>query len=225
MLRKHWVLGLLAVQVIVFLLLISLFMTQPSASASPSAAPVSAPADAPEAMPDAQAAVPGQYIWSYAAKFVCGWQQPAPAGANPQGEFTVKPGNYATDINIHNPNYKQVPIRKKFIITVQNGQAIANEPAQVEPRRIVTMTLGADMVTMDDCNNLWKYSFPAGPPPGQMPLTIGYLVVLSPVDLDVDVVYTANAPGDMATTPTGVSIDVERVAGKRVYLPAGVLPN
>lgn len=221
MLRRHWVLGLLAAQVLVFLLLISLFMSQPSASASPSTAPV----NAPEAMPAAQAAVPGQYIWSYAAKFVCGWQQPAAPGANPQGEPTVKPGNYATDINIHNPNYKQVPMRKKFIITVQNGQALANEPAQVEPRRIVTMTLGADMVTMDDCNNIWKYAFPAGPPAGQMPLTIGYVVVLSPVDLDVDVVYTANAPGDLATAPTGVSIDVERVAGKRVFLPAGILPN
>ncbi len=221
MLRKHWVLGLLTVQVVVFLLLISLFLREPAANAAPTSAPEAAPADAPQA----QAAVHGQYVWSYAAKFVCGWQQPTAAGVNPQGEPTVKPGNYATDINIHNPNYKQVPMRKKFIITVQNGQALANEPAQVEPRRIVTMTLGADMVTMDDCNNLWKYSFPAGPPPGQMPLTIGYLVVLSPVELDIDAVYTANAPGNLAIEPTGVSIDVERVTGKRVFVPFGALPN
>ena len=30
-----------------------------------------------------------------------------------------------------------------------------------------------------------------------MPVFIGYLVVLSPVELDVDVVYTANTPGDL----------------------------
>ena len=114
----------------------------------------------------------------------------------------MKPGNYATDINIHNPNYKQVPLRKKFIVTVQNGQAVANEPAQTEPRNVVTMTLGADFATMDDCNNLWKYSFPAAPPAGPMPLTIGYLVILSPVELDVDVVYTAGAPGAFNVAPS-----------------------
>jgi hypothetical protein len=38
------------------------------------------------------------------------------------------------------------------------------------------------------------------------------------------VVYTANAPGDLATAPTGISIDVERVTGKRVFRPTGALP-
>jgi hypothetical protein len=144
-------------------------------------------------------------------------------GAIITGETTLKPGNYATVINIHNPIYKQVPLRKKFIVEMVGSQPFAMEPQQTEPRNVVTMTLGADMVTMDDCNNLWKYSLQT-PPPGQMPVFIGYLVVLSPVDLDVDVAYTANAPGDLHTAPTGVSIDVERVAGKRVFLPAGILP-
>lgn len=220
MFRKYVVPVLLVVQVLVFLLLASVFVRQPSASAAPDAAPPAAPQDAPQA----QSAVKGQYAWSYAAKFVCGWQQPTAAGVNPQGEFIVKPGNYATDINIHNPNYKQIPLRKKFIVTVQNGQAVANEPAQVEPRAIITMTLNADMVTMDDCNNLWKYSFPAVPPTGPMPLTIGYLVILSPVELDVDVVYTAGAPGAFNVAPTSTAIDVERVTGKRVFIPTGALP-
>ena len=57
-----------------------------------------------------------------------------------------------------------------------------------------------------------------------MPVFIGYLVILSPLELDVDVVYTANAPGDLAVAPTGVSIDVERVTGKRVFIPTGALP-
>ncbi len=39
------------------------------------------------------------------------------------------------------------------------------------------------------------------------------------------VVYTSNAPGDLATPPTGISIDVERVTGKRVFVPFGALPN
>jgi hypothetical protein len=34
----------------------------------------------------------------------------------------VKPGNYATDINIHNPGYRPTPLRKKFLVLVENGQ-------------------------------------------------------------------------------------------------------
>jgi hypothetical protein len=63
---------------------------------------------------------------------------------------------------------------------------------------------------------------PAFPPP----LIIGYLVILSRTELDVDAVYTAAAPGastDGAPVPSnGISIDVERVTGKRVYVPAGI---
>jgi hypothetical protein len=220
MLRKYLIVGLLIGQVVLIAVLISVFLQRPdAASASNVSAPSSSPADAPQA----QATVAGFYMWSYAAKFVCGYQQAVQPGAIITGETTLKPGNYATVINIHNPIYKQVPLRKKFIVEMVGSQPFAMEPQQTEPRNVVTMTLGADMVTMDDCNNLWKYSFPT-PPPGQMPVFIGYLVILSPVDLDVDAAYTANAPGDLHIAPTGVSIDVERVTGKRVFLPAGILP-
>lgn len=225
MLRKHWVLGLLIGQVVVFLLLISLFVRQPAVTAAPEAVPEAAPVDAPQA----QVSAAGQYVWSYAAKFVCGYQRHAAAGATVAGEPIVKPGNYATEINIHNPNYKQVPLRKKFLVLVNlvNPQNpwIIREPNQVEPMKVITMTLGPDYATMDDCNNLWTLTYPGVPLPTPMPVFIGYLVVLSPLELDVDVVYTSNAPGDLATPPTGVSIDVERVTGRRIFLPFGALPN
>ena len=87
------------------------------------------------------------------------------------------------------------------------------------------MTLGPDFATMDDCNNLWTLTYPSVPVPTPMPVFVGYLVVLSPLELDLDVVYTANAPGDRTVAPTGISIDVERVTGKRVFVPFGALPN
>ena len=211
--RKYLIPALLVVQVVVFLLLASVFIRQPAASASSAAAP--------QDRPQEQLAANGTYLWSYAAKFVCGQQAPLPQGA--PGEPVVKPGNYASDINIHNPSYRLVKLDKKFIVMVENGQAIAAEPQSTEPRRIITMTLGADMATMDDCNTLWKYIFPTGVP-SPRPLTVGYLVILSPTDLDVDVVYTAAAPGDVATLQQSDSIDVERVTGKRIFVPAGVLP-
>jgi hypothetical protein len=225
MFRKYLVPVLLVVQVLVFLLLASLFVRQPSASAANDAAP----ADAPQAAPQAQTAVKGQYVWSYAAKFVCGFQDINPAGVAAPGEPVVKPGNYASEINIHNPNYKQIPLRKKFLVLVnqQNPQNpwIIREPQQVEPLRVITMTLGPDYATMDDCNNLWHLTYPGTPLPSPLPVFIGYLVILSPLELDVDVVYTANAPGSLTVAPTGVSIDVERVTGKRVFVPYGALPN
>lgn len=211
--RKFVVPVLLVAQVIVFVLLASVLARQPAASASGAAAPQDRPQD--------QLAPNGQYLWSYAAKFVCGQQAPLQGTV---GEPVVKPGNYATDINIHNPNYRvQARLDKKFLVMVFNGQAIAAEPNSTGTRRVITMTLGADMATMDDCNTLWKYIYPTGAPPGR-PLTVGYLVILSPIDLDVDAVYTAGAPGDVAVVQQSISIDVERVTGKRVFVPAGTLP-
>ncbi|HSD85577.1 MAG TPA: hypothetical protein VLG46_17075 [Anaerolineae bacterium] len=212
MLRKYSVPVLLFTQVIIFLLLLSVFLQQPAASASGESAP--------QDMPQAQIISHGQYVWSYAAKFVCGFQRTAEPGQVPPGEPILKPGNYATEINIHNPAYKQTPLRKKFLVLVNNQEAI-REPSQIAPTKIMTMTLGADYATMDDCNNLWRLTYPTAPLPSPMPVFIGYLVILSPLELDVDVVYTANAPGDLATPPTGISIDVERVTGKRVFLPTG----
>ena len=211
--RKFLVPVLLVAQVVVFVLLASVLARQPAASASGAAAP--------QDRPQEQFAVNGLYLWSYAAKFVCGQQAPLAQGT--VGEPVVKPGNYATDINIHNPNYRVAPLRKKFLVMVENGQALAAEPNSIRPRRIITMTLDADMATMDDCNTLWKYIYPAGIPANR-PLTVGYLVILSPLDLDVDVVYTAGAPGDVFAVQQSVSIDVERVTGKRVFVPAGALP-
>src|SRR5262249_25454628 len=117
-----------------------------------------------------------------------------------------------------------VPLRKKFLVMVENSQAVAAEPQSTEPRRIITMTLGSDMATIDDCNTIWKYIYPTGIPGGPRPLTVGYLVILSPMDLDVDAVYPAAAPGNVSTAQQSVSIDVERVTGKRIFVPAGVLP-
>jgi hypothetical protein len=214
----------------VFLLLASVFARQPSASAANDAAPQAAGQDAPQDAPQAQVAVKGQYAWSYAAKFVCGYQPPLtnPVGAPVAGEPVVKPANYASEINIHNPNYKQVPLHKKFLVLVNQlnpqNPLIVREPQQIEPTKHMTMTLGPDFATMDDCNNLWRITYPGVALPAPMPLFIGYLVILSQTELDVDVVYTANAPGDLAVAPTGVSIDVERVTGKRVFIPFGALP-
>jgi hypothetical protein len=172
---------------------------------------------------------PSRYYWSYAVKFVCGLQPVVQAATGQQGagEPVVKPGNYATDINIHNYTYRDLPLRKKVVLLVKDTVAIGREPESQGPTAFDKITLKPDWATMDDCNRIWQLLNPNAPLPAVMPLMVGYLVIISPVDLDVDAIYTAEVPGrlDAGVNPTGISIDVERVSGKRVFIPDALLPG
>lgn len=181
---------------------------------------------------------PGSTYWSYAVKYVCGFQRPQPFDG---GEPPVKPGNYATEINIHNFTYNTIGVRKKVLAMVDYGSPIqppsvntlipGREPRQVGPRRLDTINLRGDWATMDDCNRLWQLLYPptaAAPvPPSPLPLTIGYLILISRVELDVDAVYTAEVSqgGEPFGSPTGISIDVQRVEGKKVFIPDSKFPG
>lgn len=178
----------------------------------------------------AQATTPnGVYMWNYSVKFVCGRQQPIdPADTTALGEPPVKPGNYATEINIHNYSYREFKLRKKLLVLVEKGEVVGREPDVVrpDPNRFASVVLTPDSATLDDCNALWKMAGGV-PPAANAPLTIGYLVLLSPMDLDVDAVYTAEVgqkvAGAATEQPTGISIDVQRVPGKRVLVPTAFL--
>src|SRR5689334_20844227 len=116
--RQPWLVGVLGLALAVTLVLVGAALRQ-GAGASPA--------------PPAPVAVS---YWSYTAKYVCGLQRDA--GADQQGEPPVKPGNYATEINIHNPNYKiglanALTINKKVVALVRDGQAIGREPETAGP--------------------------------------------------------------------------------------------
>ena len=226
--RKQWTLVALAGLFAVTLVMAGFLMGQQKAASASSQA---SPELAPQAIPNEQIAA-GTYLWSYAAKFVCGYQSPLPApGTTLVGEPVVKPGNYATEINIHNPQYREVKLFKKVLLLAdaRNPQQprVVREPESVGPVVTDTLILKPDYATLDDCNRLYAWTAPAGGLPAfPPPLMIGYLVILSRTELDVDVVYTAVAPGANQTAPTqpsGISIDEERVTGKRVFVPATVV--
>lgn len=176
-----------------------------------------------------------QYLWSFSAKFVCGFQDKL-ASTGQAFEPPVKPGNYATDINIHNYNYRDLKIHKKLLVLVGTTLpgavgAIAfahREPDVARPYKFVSMPLGPDEATMDDCDAIWRMANQTGQQLQPGALTIGYLVIISQLDLDIDVVYTAEvwakAPGQLQPDPTSISIDVTRVTGKRFFTPANTLP-
>ena len=220
--RKVWTIAVAGVLVAAVLLLggIVSWWALPA-----QAAPAAAPAEAPAAAPAQQSATQGVYLFNYSVKFVCGVQRQDAAA----GEPPVKPGNYATEINIHNYQYREQRIFKKLLPLVgvdASGAAIyVQEPKTAVPVKLDTVILPPDGATMDDCNRIWKLQGATAAP--NMPVTIGHLVILSRVDLDIDAVYTAQAIEPVAGANTfralNTDIDVERVQGKRVFVPFNVL--
>lgn len=181
----------------------------------------------------------GTYRYVYSVKFVCGYQPPVvdQPGTLSRGEPVVKPANYATEINIHNYNFRTSELRKKVVLLVRpspdgKDQDIVREPRVTGPVtnaagtvQFESIKLERDFATLDDCNKFWQWVYPNVPPPAPFPLMIGYLVIYSTLDLDVDAVYTAAAPGPVSRESQSVSIDVERVQGKRVFVPTGTVPD
>jgi hypothetical protein len=162
-------------------------------------------------------------FWSFAVKFVCG---DASTSATGSGEPSLRPGSYATEINIHNPNYRgRIPVFKKVLLLVDKGEAVGRAPNAVEPGVVSgPITLANDGATLEDCASIWELANPGTTAPTPMPLTVGYLVLLSPRDLDVVSVTTAG-PTAAGQAPGSVAIDTLVVQGKRVIIPASAFPQ
>src|SRR5258708_15495303 len=121
----------------------------------------------------------------YSVKFVCGLQLPIP-GQVPPFEPPVKPGNYATAVNIHNfHNGQSVTIAKKAVIANPEKQP----PCQIS--KFITLTLQADQALVIDCPDI--ASLLANPTTVLPPFIKGFVEVVSRVPLSVTGVYTAQA--------------------------------
>lgn len=185
--------------------------------------------------PEAEAQ-PSLPFYSYAVKFVCGFNSSnigfSSTGA-PVGEATVKIGNYATEINIYNPQRLEANLQKRVLILYRGDAAIppiGREPATVGPSGGEGIVLPFFRATMDDCNKIYQLAgIPLANPP--IPL-IGFLVIQSSREIDVTGVYTAELCSDWRLSPVGaanvctaaagqnygvsLSIDVEQVQGKLI---------
>jgi hypothetical protein len=193
-------------------------------------APVAAQAAPPSAAPT-------QYAYSYAVKFVCGYN-PSNLGydatGGQAGENVVKFGNYATDVNIYNFNLygtasTTASIEKRVLVLVRGGYPVGREPSVVDPNGYDFISLKSGQATMDDCNRIAQILYGGVPTP--YPLTIGYLVILSTLELDVTAVYTSQNCSNWATSPysleclstTGqfqggnTDIHVNQVQGRRLF--------
>lgn len=129
---------------------------------------------------------PAVRLFVYSVPFACGEQDEACCGCAP-----VRPGRYATEINIHNSGSAQAPVLKRVIPLVLAGAVIGREPSFKSPAAQEVIRLPAHSATMDDCCRLVELLLGA-PVTGPMPLTQGILELVSTVELGVTAVYTAS---------------------------------
>ncbi|MBI4288408.1 MAG: hypothetical protein HY671_08290 [Chloroflexi bacterium] len=152
---------------------------------------------------------PSSYI--YSVKIVCGTVTPPgpkPALSTLRDPAPVIPGLYRTAINIHNFWEKETAFLQKVAIALPQDQ----------PRGPVTKKVGAKLgpngAVEVDCYNI--VAILEGTASAKAEFLKGFLVIESPVELEVTAVYTAEELEEK-----GIRTDVERV---RPHVQTGVRP-
>lgn len=146
-----------------------------------------------------------QPLFSYSVKFVCGVQEACECACAP-----VRPGAYATEINIYNYQPREARIRKAIVPVVFAGAVLGREPQFAQAKAHDKIILPPRTATMDDCCRIGALLV-GGTPGAAMPLTIGFLEIVSNQELAVSAVYTAS---DLKSG--SLSIDVEDVRPRRL---------
>jgi hypothetical protein len=140
---------------------------------------------------------------SYSVKFVCGLQDSEELEVG-----VVRPGIYSTEINIHNYHDTEVAIRKFLLPLVIEGKPRGREPRYVRVAAQDGIVLPPNTATMDDCYRIAELLY-GSPPPQPLPMTIGYLELVSTMPLAIDAVYTVSDREHRT-----LAIEVERIEGR-----------
>ncbi len=144
----------------------------------------------------------------YNVKFVCGIQKNEFKGD--ECGAILSRGIYSTEVNILNFGGKEVTIVKAFIPVVVNNEAIAREPKThkyVSAEKVVLKGLHA---TMDDC---CKIKDMLKEVKADERLKIGFIEILSPVELEVYAVYSVTDIEQMHPT-----VNVVQVQGRTLSI-------
>jgi hypothetical protein len=105
----------------------------------------------------------------YAVKFVCG---------KSEGRI-LSPGTYFTAVNVHNPTYATIRLRKKFAVGLPSEKA---GPVT----RFFNAKLGPDQALEIDTDDILRHIG------SNEPFAKGFVIIESDTDLDVVAVYTAS---------------------------------
>jgi hypothetical protein len=140
----------------------------------------------------------------YSVKFLCGVQDECDCHC-----VSVRPGAYATEINIHSYLDTEVKIEKHVVPVVLAGAAAGRESRFATRKASDRIVLPPHAATMDDCCRLNELLLGASTR-SAVPLTIGFLEIISNRPLNISAVYTVTDPKSGS-----MSMDVEQIQGKR----------
>ena len=129
--------------------------------------------------------------WRYPVKFVCG--DPGGGGQPvPDVQLPLTRGRYHTAINVHNPSVdRPVVFVKKVAVASASPYEGAQRPGKITP--FVRAELHANEAFEIDCPEIASVT---GLPIGGGNYIKGFVVIMSPSELDVVAVYTARPQGD-----------------------------
>lgn len=166
-----------------------------------------------------------QATFRYPIKFVCGTMAPL-QGTTTDASLPLTRGVYHTAINVHNPSVGQTPTGAPQSVTFAKKVAVASStnadgvptlpqtPGRVT--QFIKATLKPNEAFEIDCREISELTgvlLDSG-------YIKGFVVIMSPVELDVTAVYTARPN---AATPDGVStMDVEVIQPKTIRPPVPV---
>jgi hypothetical protein len=147
--------------------------------------------------------------WSYGVKFLCGYVKETPPGVVPlTPAATLRPGIYATEVNLLNYHGGPITVHKYLYPLMRQTEPVGREPRSVSRRAEDAITLPGKSATFDDCFRLHELLHE---PTSDEPLSIYFLEIVSPVELTVTAVYTANDLRGIS-----VALEVVQVEGKQI---------
>jgi len=143
--------------------------------------------------------------FEYAAKFICGVQK------DPK-DVRLSRGSYATVVNVHNPNPARVTFRKKLALTFPPGR---QHPGKIIP-------LGEDRLDDDEALAVTCAEIDAALKKHDIstPYAKGFVVIQSPMSLDVTAVYTVTGLDARGNPTDHTDIDVEQIKERRAETPS-----
>jgi hypothetical protein len=161
----------------------------------------------------------------YAVKFLCGSFLPKSPTPPVDGlAWPVKPGNYFTAINVHNPNSVVMSFQKKAVLLYRADKP-GNPEEPMPPGKLFDASLRDDWGLEIDCSDI-RNKLLSGTAPGAPTFITGWVVIEvtgspnrpEPRPLDVTAVYTSHG-WDLSTGKPiymGFAEDVVPVLPKRI---------
>jgi hypothetical protein len=126
------------------------------------------------------------------------------------------PGRYRTVINIHNPTEKKIEIARKFALAGAPGEEVGD--FSITPYK--SLTLIDDQAISFNCFDISSFYCPIRGVCVDFTAIDGFLVINSPVELDVVAVYSANPTNAEVST-----LHTEIIPARRIVKNIAIQPE